>query len=93
MKEVLQPLNQKAKDVVVNRLDLLDTPSVHPLLLQYVAHVSAYSVILKRCGPQAGLHLCTPHLPRSCACQKCCESDHHVSHSCASQLTMYPGGG
>lgn len=48
MKEVLQPLNQKAKDVVVNRLDLLDTPSVHPLLLQYVAHVSAYSVILKR---------------------------------------------
>ena len=48
MKEVLQPLNQKAKDVIVNYMNLLDTPTVHPLLLQLVAHVSAYSVILKR---------------------------------------------
>ncbi|GAB4822370.1 hypothetical protein N2152v2_009416 [Parachlorella kessleri] len=48
MKEVLQPLNQKAKDVIVNFMNLLDTPTVHPLLLQLVAHVSAYSVILKR---------------------------------------------
>ena len=49
MKTVLQPLNEKAKDIIVNHSDLLEAHSVEPLLLQLVAHVSAYKVILSRC--------------------------------------------
>jgi hypothetical protein len=49
MKDVLQPLNEKAADIIVNRINLLDSPNINPLLLQFVAHVSAYRVILKRC--------------------------------------------
>ncbi|KAK9802650.1 hypothetical protein WJX73_000703 [Symbiochloris irregularis] len=48
MKTVLQPLNEKARDIIVNRADLLEAPAVEPLLLQLVAHVSAYRVILAR---------------------------------------------
>ena len=48
MKTVLQPLNEKAKDIIVSHADLLESPSVEPLLLQLVAHVSAYRVILSR---------------------------------------------
>ena len=48
MKTVLQPLNEKAKDIIVNHADLLESPAVEPLLLQLVAHVSAYRVILSR---------------------------------------------
>ena len=48
MKTVLQPLNEKAKDIIVNHSDLLEAHSVEPLLLQLVAHVSAYKVILSR---------------------------------------------
>ena len=48
MRTVLQPLNEKAKDIIVNHSDLLESHSVEPLLLQLVAHVSAYKVILSR---------------------------------------------
>jgi len=48
MFEVLQPLNEKASNIVVKHIDLLDTPKVEPLLLQLVAHVAAYKVILSR---------------------------------------------
>jgi hypothetical protein len=34
MKVVLQPLNEKAADIVVNHVDLLRTPYIDPLLLQ-----------------------------------------------------------
>lgn len=34
MKVVLQPLNEKAADVIVNHVDLLRTPYIDPLLLQ-----------------------------------------------------------
>ncbi|KAL4447422.1 hypothetical protein ABPG75_004641 [Micractinium tetrahymenae] len=48
MKVVLQPLNERAADVIVNHVDLLRTPYIDPLLLQLVAHVSANKVILRR---------------------------------------------
>ena len=34
MKVVLQPLNEKAADIIVNHVDLLRTPYIDPLLLQ-----------------------------------------------------------
>ena len=49
MKAVLQPLNEKAKDIIVKHADLLQSSQMEPLLLQLVAHVSAYQVILQRC--------------------------------------------
>lgn len=48
MRCVLQPLNEKAADVIVNHLNLLESTHIDPLLLQFVAHVSAYRVILRR---------------------------------------------
>lgn len=48
MKTVLQPLNEKASKIVTEHADLLEGSSVEPLLLQLVAHVSAYRVILER---------------------------------------------
>lgn len=48
MKTVLQPLNEKAAKIVTEHADLLEGASVEPLLLQLVAHVSAYKVILER---------------------------------------------
>jgi len=48
MKSVLQPLNEKAAKIVTEHADLLEGSSVEPLLLQLVAHVSAYRVILER---------------------------------------------
>lgn len=48
MNAVLQPLNEKAADIIINHLNLLESSTVEPLLLQFVAHVSAYRVILKR---------------------------------------------
>ena len=48
MRTVLQPLNEKAADIIVNYLNLLDSPTVDPVLLQFVAHVFSYRVILKR---------------------------------------------
>lgn len=47
MKSVLQPLNEKGADVIVNHLNLLDSRTINPILLQFVAHVSSYRVILK----------------------------------------------
>ena len=49
MRAVLQPLNEKAKDIIVKHADLLQSTHMEPLLLQLVAHVSAYRVILQRC--------------------------------------------
>lgn len=49
MKTVLQPLNEKAAKIITEHADLLEGSSVEPLLLQLVAHVSAYRVILERC--------------------------------------------
>lgn len=34
MKVVLQPLNEKAADIVIHHVDLLRTPYIDPLLLQ-----------------------------------------------------------
>jgi hypothetical protein len=34
MRVVLQPLNERASDVIVNNVDLLRTPYIDPLLLQ-----------------------------------------------------------
>lgn len=48
MTSVFQPLNERAKEIVINNADLLEGPNMEPLLLQLVAHVSAYRVILKR---------------------------------------------
>ena len=48
MKSVLQPLNERATDIIINHLNLLESPNIDPVLLQYVAHVSAYKVILTR---------------------------------------------
>jgi hypothetical protein len=48
MKEVLQPLNERAAEIIVKHADLLESSTMEPLLLQLVAHVSAYRVILKR---------------------------------------------
>ena len=45
---VLQPLNEKAADVIVNHLNLLESRVIHPSLLQLVAHVNAYRVLLRR---------------------------------------------
>ena len=50
MKAVLQPLNEKAAEIITKHVDLLESASVEPLLLQLVAHMSAYRVILARCG-------------------------------------------
>ena len=50
MRAVLQPLNEKAKDIIVKHADLLQSSQMEPLLLQLVAHVSAYRVILQRCA-------------------------------------------
>lgn len=48
MRDVLQPLNEKAADIVVKHADMLQSNRMEPLLLQLVAHVSAYRVILSR---------------------------------------------
>ena len=48
MTTVLQPLNEKAADIVCNHADLLQSSTMEPLLLQLVAHVTAYRVILAR---------------------------------------------
>lgn len=47
---MFQPLNEKAAAVVTQRIDLLESGGgcVEPCLLQLVAHVSAYRVLLER---------------------------------------------
>ncbi|MEW5302280.1 MAG: hypothetical protein WDW38_000299 [Sanguina aurantia] len=46
--EVLQPLNEKAASIIMDHIDLLDTPTLEPCLLQLVAHVCALRVTLSR---------------------------------------------
>lgn len=48
VKEVFMPLNSKAAAIVISRADLLESPTIDNLLLQFVAHVSAYQVIVKQ---------------------------------------------
>ena len=48
MKEVLQPLNEKAAQIITERIDLLEASTIEPRLLQLVAHVYAYRVIFER---------------------------------------------
>jgi len=48
MMSVFQPLNERAAEIVTKNADLLEGAAMEPLLLQLVAHVSAYRVILKR---------------------------------------------
>ena len=47
MRHVLQPLNERAAEVIVNRIDLLESDSISELMLQLVAHVSANRVVLQ----------------------------------------------
>lgn len=47
IRSVLQPLNEKAADVIVNHLNLLESRAIHPSLLQLVAHVSSMRVIIR----------------------------------------------
>lgn len=48
MVHVLQPLNEKASDIIINGFSLLEGSSIDPQLLQLVAHTSAYRVLLER---------------------------------------------
>lgn len=48
IKTVLLPLSEKAAQLVMDRADLLEGSDIEPLLMQLVAHVSAYKVILHR---------------------------------------------
>ena len=48
VEEVLLPLSERAARLVVERADLLEGSAIEPLLLQLVAHVSAYKVILRQ---------------------------------------------
>ena len=55
MTEVFQPLNDRAAEIITKNADLLEGSSMEPLLLQLVAHVFAYRVIIKRYAPNAAL--------------------------------------
>ena len=48
VEEVLLPLSERAAQMVVERADLLEGSTIEPILLQLVAHVSAYKVILRQ---------------------------------------------
>ena len=48
VRDVLMPLSERAAQHVIERADLLEGSEMHPVLLQLVAHVSAYKVILRR---------------------------------------------
>ena len=48
VRDVLMPLSERAAKTVIERADLLEGSEISPLLLQLVAHVSAYRVILRR---------------------------------------------
>eukprot|EP00887_Chlorella_sp_A99_P003010 scaffold9.g3010.t1 len=60
MRTVLQPLNEKAADIIVNNVNMLEAARLDPILLQFVAHVSAYKARARGAGrrararPQAG---------------------------------------
>lgn len=48
MKEVLQPLNDKAANAIVDHIDLIEASSVDPLLLKLVAYVKTARVVMSR---------------------------------------------
>lgn len=48
MKKVLQPLNEKAVDAIVNHIDLLESNHMEPLLLRLVAYVNTTKVLMSR---------------------------------------------
>lgn len=55
MISVLQPLNEKAADTIINNLNLLESPAVGkvivpPSMLQFVAHVSSLRVVIEQWG-------------------------------------------
>lgn len=50
MKEVLQPLNDKAANAIVDHIDLIEASSVDPLLLKLVAYVKTVRVMMSRYG-------------------------------------------
>lgn len=54
MTEVLQPLNEKAADIITEHIDLLESSRIEPQLLQLVAHVCSVRVILERCAGGGG---------------------------------------
>lgn len=48
MTTVLQPLNEQAAEVIVKRIDLLESDSMNGELLKFVAHVAANRVVLQK---------------------------------------------
>jgi hypothetical protein len=48
VREVFMPLNSKAADVLMDRVDLLEAQAVDPSLQKLVAHVSVLKVIIKQ---------------------------------------------
>lgn len=47
MREVLQPLNEQACSVVYAHADLLDSTTISPTLLRFIAHVAANRVMMR----------------------------------------------
>jgi hypothetical protein len=47
MVHVLQPLNEEAAEVIVKRVDLLESDAMDPALLKFVAHVTSNRVVIK----------------------------------------------
>eukprot|EP01094_Clydonella_sp_ATCC50884_P013024 TRINITY_DN2330_c0_g1_i1.p1 TRINITY_DN2330_c0_g1~~TRINITY_DN2330_c0_g1_i1.p1 ORF type:complete len:321 (+),score=117.83 TRINITY_DN2330_c0_g1_i1:186-1148(+) len=48
MAVVLMPLNLRCWELIVQHADLFDAPNMPPFFLQFVAHVSAYKLIVRR---------------------------------------------
>jgi hypothetical protein len=48
MKHVLQPLNEKAAEAIVKRIDLLHSDQMSQHLLNFVSHVAANKVVMSR---------------------------------------------
>lgn len=57
MKEVLQPLNDKAANAIVDHIDLIEASSVDPLLLKLVAYVKTVRVMMSRYVPHSLQHV------------------------------------
>ena len=47
MLHVLQPMNEEAAEVIVKRIDLLESDTINDALLRFVAHVSSNRVVIK----------------------------------------------
>eukprot|EP01025_Chloroclados_australasicus_P058748 TRINITY_DN7406_c0_g1_i3.p2 TRINITY_DN7406_c0_g1~~TRINITY_DN7406_c0_g1_i3.p2 ORF type:complete len:142 (-),score=0.57 TRINITY_DN7406_c0_g1_i3:406-831(-) len=45
---VLQPLNEKAADIIFKHTDLLDSSEMEPVLLKLIAHVMTLKVVISR---------------------------------------------